>query len=280
MAVPQILPGGIKFYPAGARRNSALGASRILTTDVSGFYQSLQMDYTQRLSHGLRAKASYTWSKNIDEGAGIASAFARAAPLNAQDPENLRADRGLSSSDARHTLTTNLTYDLPGSGLSGIAGKVIGGWQLGGILTANTGEPMTIQTGFSRSRNQNATNADRPNLRPGASDNPVLGGLDRYFDPNAFELPLPGFYGNLGRNTLIGPGFVNVDLSLVKITPVGERLRTEFRAEFFNLLNHANFWVPSLTVFSSNGTVRGAAGRITSTANTSRQIQFGMKLSF
>ena len=108
----------------------------------------------------------------------------------------------------------------------------------------------------------------------------MLGGPDRYFDPNAFELPLPGFYGHLGRNTLIGPGFVNVDLSLVKITPVGERVKTEFRAEFFNLLNHANFFAPSLAIFNRNGTVRGAAGRITATTNTSRQIQFGLKLSF
>ena len=139
---------------------------------------------------------------------------------------------------------------------------------------------MTVLSGFNRSRNQANTFADRPNLRPGASNNPVLGGPDRYYDPNAFELPPPGQYGNLGRNTLIGPGFWDVDFSLVKITPVGERLKAEFRAEFFNILNHANFGLPSLATFNTDGTVRGAAGRITSTANTSRQIQLGLKVSF
>ena len=205
---------------------------------------------------------------------------ARGAPSSAQDPEDLRRDRGLSSFDVRHTLVTNFTYDLPGSQLAGALGKAIGGWQVGGIFLVNTGEPITALTGFSRSRSQNRILADRPNLRAGASNNPVLGGPDRYFDSSAFELPLPGFYGNLGRNTLIGPRFVNVDLSLVKITPIGERFKIEFRAEFFNLLNRANFGLPSLAVFNANGTVRGAAGRISETTTTSRQIQFGLKLYF
>jgi len=202
------------------------------------------------------------------------------APPNSQDPENLRAERGLASVDARHILTTNFTYDLPGRNLSGIAGRVIGGWEVSSIISANTGEPATVQVGFNRSRNRSGRLADRPNLRPGASNSPVLGGPDRYFDPSAFELQPAGFYGNVGRNTLIGPGFVNVGLSLGKIIPVGERFTTEFRAEFFNLFNHANFGVPSLGVFNANGSVRGNAGRITNTANTSRQIQFGLKLSF
>ena len=248
--------------------------------DANGFYQGLQMDFVQRLSQGLRAKASYTYSKAIDEASVTFTTQGRGDTNIAQDSENLRAERGLSVFDSRHTLTTNFTYDLPGSGFSGLPGKLMGGWQLGSIITANSGEPITAQTGFRRSRSQSRSVADRPNLRTGASNNPVLGGPDRYYDPNAFELPPPGFYGNLGRNTMIGPGFVNVDMSLVKITSVGERFTTEFRAEFFNVFNHANFWLPSVTVFNSNGTVRGAAGRITRTAATSRQIQFGLKLSF
>jgi hypothetical protein len=95
---------------------------------------------------------------------------------------------------------------------------------LSSILAANTGEPFTAQISFNNSRNRIGRNADRPNLRPGASNNPVLGGPDQYYDPTAFELPAPGFYGNLGRNTLIGPGFFNLDLSLVKNTRIGEQI--------------------------------------------------------
>ena len=275
---PQILPGGGKFYPAGAeRRNPALGLNATLTTDANSYYQSLQFDYTQRVTQGLRAKATYTLSKNIDEDSGL---NARGNPSTSQDPFDRRAERALSSFDSRHTVTTNFTYDLPGSNLSGMAGKVIGGWQLSSIISANSGEPLTVQSGLNRSRDQQTVRADRPNLRAGANNNPVLGGPDKYFDPNVFELPPVGFYGNLGRNTLIGPGYVGVDMSLVKITPVGERFNTEFRAEFFNLLNRANFSYPRLAAFGSNGRVSGSAGRISATSTTSRQIQFGIKLSF
>ena len=96
----------------------------------------------------------------------------------------------------------------------------------------------------------------------------------------AFELPPVGCYGNLGRNTLIGPGFVNVDLTLVKIIPVTERLKIDFRAEFFNLLNRAQFAPPDYVTFLGSGQPRGAAGRIQETLATSRQIQFGLKILF
>ena len=251
-----------------------------MTTAADSFHQGVQMELTHRVSQGLRTKFAYTFSKSIDDASGIVSPQNSGTPAMAQDIDNLRAEQGLSSFDVRHNLSMNAIYDLPGGGFGGIAAKLLRGWQLGGILTANTGDPLTVQTGFRRSRSLSRDITDRPTLRPGASNNPVRGGADRYYDPNAFELPPPGFYGNLGRNTLIGPGFVNVDFSLVKITPVGEHLKTEFRAEFFNLFNHANFGLPSLLIFSTNGTVRGAAGRIQATSNTSRQIQFGLKLSF
>jgi hypothetical protein len=108
----------------------------------------------------------------------------------------------------------------------------------------------------------------------------VLGGPDRYFDPSAFELAPAGFYGNAGRNTLRGPGFANVDLGVVKVIPVTERVKVDFRGEFFNLFNRANFGLPEGNIFSTNGTVRGAAGRIRDTTTTSRQVQFGLKVLF
>jgi hypothetical protein len=109
----------------------------------------------------------------------------------------------------------------------------------------------------------------------------ILGGPNQYFDPNAFIVPAAGTYGYVGRDTLTGPGLAQLDLSLVKSTPLSEKLRLQFRTEFFNILNHANFATPNTVVFSSASTTPApAAGVITSTASTSRQIQFGLKLLF
>ncbi|HEV2666061.1 MAG TPA: hypothetical protein VG324_14175, partial [Blastocatellia bacterium] len=116
---------------------------------------------------------------------------------------------------------------------------------------------------------------ERPNLKPGASSNPVLGGPDRYFDVNAFELPTVNTRGTLGRNTLIGPGSVSVDASVGKSFSLGESRSLLFRAEIFNLPNHPNFAVPSGQIAFTP-----TAGKITSTVTTSRQVQFGLKFTF
>jgi hypothetical protein len=107
----------------------------------------------------------------------------------------------------------------------------------------------------------------------------ILGSPNQYFNPNAFVLPAAGTYGNVGRDTLIGPGIASVDFSALKNTQLSERLRLQFRAEFFNILNRANFTTPNSVLFTSaTSGVSPTAGVITATATTSRQIQFGMKL--
>ena len=110
--------------------------------------------------------------------------------------------------------------------------------------------------------------------------NPILGGPDRYFDPTVFALPLPGFYGNLGRNTLIAPGLMTMDVTLVKVLPLTERFKADFRAEFFNILNRANFGLPNNNIFDSTRALLPTAGRITNTVTSARQVQFGLKLVF
>ncbi|MBI2816078.1 MAG: carboxypeptidase regulatory-like domain-containing protein [Acidobacteria bacterium] len=297
-AAPQILPGGIFFYPAGARRlNPDLSSTSFLQSDANGFYNSLQLEFIQRVSHGVRYKVSYAHAKNMDDASTFTSALATGSAKGTENPFDRRTDLGLSSFDVRDNFVTNITYEVPWSNLSGFAGKLMGGWQLGGIVSLSAGNPFSALAGSNRSRDLSTDIVgDRPNLRAGASNNPTkggttagcpglasgqkLGGTDRYFDPCAFELAPAGFYGNLGRNTLIGPGFANVDFTLAKMTSVNERFKVDFRAEFFNLLNHANFMLPSNRVFSSAGQVLGAAGRISATSNDSRQIQFGLKLLF
>lgn len=170
--------------------------------------------------------------------------------------------------------------------------RIFGDWQMSGILNVTSGNPQNVILGFNRSRDLNvlsaSANNDRPNLRAGASTSPVLGGPDRYADSGAFALQPAGTHGNLGRNTLLGPGLVTFDLSLVKNIPFSEAGRVQLRAEFFNLFNHANFGSPNSTAFN-NATVNPntglvnpnpSFGRITSTATTARQGQIAVKLLF
>jgi len=153
-----------------------------------------------------------------------------------------------------------------------------------GILTTRSGFPFGLYLGFDRANDASADDvSQRPDVVSGRSyESAVLGRVDRYIDPTAFQLPPAGTYGNAGRNVLEGPGFATFDLGLFKNTQIGERLRVQFRAEAFNLLNRANFAIPdNLTVFvDDQGAVPGNFGRITRTTSTSRQLQFGMKFIF
>jgi hypothetical protein len=119
----------------------------------------------------------------------------------------------------------------------------------------------------------------RPSLNPAFTGNIIEGGPNQYFNPGAFIVPVSGTYGNVGRNTMIGPGMVDTDAALLKTASISERLTLQFRAEVFNVFNHANFGTPNAVVFSSASSVPApTAGVITSTSNSSRQIQFGLKL--
>jgi hypothetical protein len=153
------------------------------------------------------------------------------------------------------------------------------------VTTLQTGQPFTVRLGFNRSGNLNTTGFsmnERPDLKPGFSDNPILGGPDRYWDINAFALPAPGTRGNLGRNTLTGPGLVNFDLSMIKSFPLQRSQSIQARIEIFNLFNRANFAVPSGRIAFTNaaGDVSPTWGRITSTVTTARQVQLGVKYLF
>jgi hypothetical protein len=174
--------------------------------------------------------------------------------------------------------------------LSGIAAAVAKGWQLGGIMTFATGVPFNVLAGYDSCRCLQGSQGgaggtdNRPDLIPGGNNNPVLGGPDHYFDELQFEPGPDGYYGNLGRNTLRLSGVKNADLSLTKRAKIREGAEVQFRAEMFNILNHANFGAPTATLFqrNANGTTtrRGGTGRITNTITNSRQVQFGLKLIF
>jgi hypothetical protein len=142
-----------------------------------------------------------------------------------------------------------------------------------------SGFPFTPQIGSNRSGDGDTRNPDRPSINPSFTGPVLLQKPNQWFNPNAFLLPPAGTWGNLGRETLTGPGLAELDLSLAKTTALSERISLQFRAEVFNLLNRANFGTPNAIVFA-NGAVSSSAGLITTTATTSRQIQFGLKLIF
>ncbi len=157
--------------------------------------------------------------------------------------------------------------------------KLIDNWQLSGIETVQSGLPFTPQLSYNPSNDGDTRNPVRPSLNPNFTGQVIEGGPNQYFNPNAFIQPLPGTYGNVGRNTLQGPQLVTTDLSLAKKFALTERLDLKFRAEFFNILNRTNFNTPNPVVYAAaTGGPSPTAGVITSTATTSRQIQFGLKL--
>jgi hypothetical protein len=201
------------------------------------------------------------------------------------DRDNPRRDWGPSALNAASQASISSRYELPfGRGkhwlnTSGAASKVAGGWQLNGIVTLLSGFPFTPVIGTNRSGDGDTRNPDRPSLNPSFSGPIVLGRVNQWFNPNAFLLPPAGTYGNLGRGDFSGPGLADMDVSLFKDTALSERTRLEFRAEFFNVLNHPNLGTPNATVFSG-GAINASAGLITTLATSPRQIQFGLKLMF
>ena len=276
------IAGSTIYFPAGQPRlQPALSpASRFVTTNMNSSYNALQAGFTQRLSRGLRGGASFTWSKNIDAGPGFIASYANGELGVAENPFNYSADKGLSPYNLPYNFTTNLTYDIPWA-KTGWSKQVFGGWQAGGIFTTHPGTPFTVSDGFNNSRDGDTNNPDRPSVAPGCtSSNIILGGPVAYFNSHCFLLPPAGYFGNAGRNLLKGPGFGDLDFSLHKAFAVTERVRADFRAEFFNILNHANFDLPSATIFNSNGTYLGSAGHVAATVTTSRQIQLAMKFLF
>jgi hypothetical protein len=195
---------------------------------------------------------------------------------------NTKLDWGRATTDVRNLASINGSYELPfGRGKTGWQEKLEHGWTLSGIASVQSGFPFTPQLGFNPTNNGDSRNPIRPSWNPNFTGPVILGGPNQYYNPNAFVLPAAGTYGNAGRDILTGPGLTELDLSATKSTRLSERFNLQFRAEFFNILNHANFGTPNPVVFSSASTTPApTAGVITSTASTSRQIQFGLKLLF
>jgi len=280
------VPQGGQYIPVGTRPNPYLGAGFFWFTEGNSSYNALQLDLSKRLSAGLQFRGNYTWSKNLDMNSGLTGAQANNQSQMILDRNDLPRDWGPSALNVEHQASFSGSYELPfGHGkhwlgaANGLEDKLVGGWQLNAITALLSGFPFTPVIGTNRSGDGDTRNPDRPSLNPSFSGPVILGQPNQWYNPTAFVLPPAGTYGTLGRGTLNGPGLAELDLSLFKNTAITERVGLQFRAEFFNALNHPNFGTPNATVFSS-GAISSSAGVITTTATTSRQIQFGLKMIF
>ena len=196
------------------------------------------------------------------------------------------ATRALSDFDVRHNFVGSFTWELPSPPKSmGLLRAIAGGWQWGGIFLASAGLPLSVGIGGDPLGLNSAVTfafADRLNT-PGCSSAVDPGNI-HYIKIACFAFPNPSTrLGNAGRNILPGPHLYNTDTSLVRNIKAMERLNIQFRTELFNILNHTNFSDPSRTnvaIFNQTGAVVPTGGLITSTATTSRQIQFGLKLTW
>jgi hypothetical protein len=275
---PSALPPGLPLVP---RPDPRFDDINLLESRANSNYHALQARFQQRLSRGFTMLASYTWSKSIDDASNF---FSSAGDPNfPQNSYNVAAERGRSNFDVPHRLSVSYSYALPfGKGRqyltdNGWVSTVLTGWETYGIVTVQSGRPFTVallpeidNSGTGRSILGFGAN-DRPNI----VGNPELSNpaTAQWFNTSAFAFPAPGTFGNAGRNILDGPGFQNVNVSLMKNTALSERINLQFRAEAFNLFNHPNFNLPDNFLGSPT------FGRISS-ARDPRHIQFGLKLLF
>nr|MDQ3010610.1 hypothetical protein [Acidobacteriota bacterium] len=257
------------------------GGFQVMNAPSHSSYHALYLKVQQRFAHGLSFLASYAYSKSIDNGSGIRTTDGDS--LTPSNDYNLQLERGLSAFDFRQRLTTSWLWDIPvGKGRRFLSDSraldlILGGWQLGGILTLQDGFPFTVLCGPGNIQNGGGVcYPDSTGANPNLPDDQKL--RTRFFNTDAYvdRIPATGDFrfGTTGRNSVIGPGIISFDASINKKFNFTETTYLEFRTEVFNAPNHPIWSPPGNTLRTTN------YGVITSTKIDSRQIQFGLKLVF
>jgi hypothetical protein len=253
-------------------------------------YNGLSARFEHRFGHGLYFLNSFTWSHAMGDSEQVLEAFTGYQAPNPQNIHDLRNEFGPSMFDVKLLNVTSLVYDLPfgkgqkfASSLNPVLNAIVGGWELNSINTANTGLPVNVNyspstandvTGISQTADYRGPAFGRPNVSGSATSQSTAQSLLTYFAGYTFTTPPASApFGDLGRNAFRTPGLEQWDLGVFKNFRFAERVKLQFRSEFFNVLNHTNFGVPN------NISTSAAFGTITSTFPP-RQIQFGLKLLF
>jgi hypothetical protein len=305
------------FSASPSRLNPNFDAYTYKQTGNDSFYHAFSIRAEKRFANGLQFQSHYTFSKTIDD-ASTSKGGGNDGPGGIGVAQKLswydkRADRAVSPFDLTHSFTISYSYQLPfGRSASGFKAAALGGWDISGITTWSSGPPITITQGTSTASTKNTGilgGSRRPDLVAGRTKDDIISGTssgcaafpsyagrklgtaDLYYDPCAFsfvDLTNVGgvnylYWGNVGRNTLRGAGFFNVDFSVHKdwkLPVISEAFGLQFRGELYNIFNHPNLGVPSGSIANGTGTPSTSAGQINSTFNSSRQIQLGIKAVF
>ncbi len=239
-------------------------------SNANSSYNSLQVQVDKRFSHGVTISGNYTWSKSIDE----VSYQTDLCGINIINPYDIRAYRGPSDFNVPHRFVLNYLWQLP-SPRQGVAKAVLGGWQSSAIVTWQKGFPLNITSGGDYSYSLPEVGNDQAQVisPPQYTQGSTSAKLAQWFTTSSFGAPAPNSFGNAGRNILIGPGTFNIDFAAHKVFKISERMNLQFRAEFFNFLNHPQFNNPD------TGLADSTFGQIT-TARDPRIVQGALKLVF
>jgi hypothetical protein len=278
-----------RYHLGAAQVNTNLGQFPLYSAIATSRYNSLQTTLNRRFTRNAQVQVAYTYSKCLNNGS-LTAQFGNASSGVMSNPYNQAFDWGLCNQDIQHTLRANGLMILPFHG-----NKLIEGWQISGIVSANTGPPFGVTTGINRI-GSTYSGTSRPDVVAGCDPYAGAHTVALWFNPACFTLPPVGVLGNVQRNSLRGPNFVNADISLskdTKISKISEAFNLQFRAEFFNIFNHTNYAIPAAGLWSSappagvsawsSAPGQGGntqAGRITNYYGNPRQIQFGLKINF
>jgi outer membrane receptor protein involved in Fe transport len=257
-----------------------IGATAYDRSQGRSTYNALQVSLNGRQQHGLTYLISYTWSKSLDLGC---SGWYGVEGCSIQNPYNLQADKGPSATDLPQIFSAAWVYALPfgrgGKFSSGspIVNALLGGWNLNGVLSFNSGTAFDAGSGkdIAQTGNYNYGNGygyERANLV--GSPYPSSKGPAEWINVAAFQYPAADTFGDLGRDSLRSDWYKNLDLSIFRQFPITERFRVEFRFEMFNATNTPIWAIPVTSLEAPN------FGAVTTTANTARQLQFALKLYF
>jgi len=298
-SLPQTITNGIPVWnpnPAQGIPKTNPMFSNVTSYDsrADSSYNALQVQLRKRMTHGLQFQTSFTWSKLLDNGQGTGTVDSPNSSNVPTNPYNSRFDRGPAPYSIPKIWVSNFIYSLPSPKIQArILAGLASGWGITGIYTQRDGFPFNPRDSAQRSRSGVLGGAtagiDRPNYNPAFTGPIITGDPNQWFNPAAFMLQPVGTLGNVGRNSLLGPSYTGLDFAVKKETKLGflgEAGLLTFRAEFFNLLNHPNFAMPSTNVFAGALTdpvtvaPLSNAGQINDTQGTSRQVEFGLRLSF
>jgi hypothetical protein len=286
---PSYTPDGVPYYASGVKDlNPGQSKSTSIVSQGVGSYNALETEVRGNVGGGVTVRGAYTYSKNLDDGSAWSTAVSSSAPTQVEFPTDPKMDWGPATSDLRNSATVSATWALPIgpnhaflANTSGFARVASQGWTVSGIETAQSGYPFTPQLGYNPTGNGDSRNPIRPDWNPAFTGPLYPRTPGEWFNPNAFIQPATGYFGNVKRDSLVGPGLSQFDFSVVKDTAIEQGVHIQFRTGFYNLLNQVSFRTPNeITYASATSTASPTGGLITATSTSARQIQFGAKISF